>query len=100
LAKAAHSEEYEKELNRYKKEIEELKLKSIQQQYEQERKALEAKSIYEQQRYYMDIDRRKRDDFYHYQEHRRDSAVELIKLTAAVLSFAGTVYLLATKMNK
>jgi hypothetical protein len=99
-AKAAHSEEYEKEINRYKKEIEQLKLKNIKEQYEQERKALEEKNIYEQQRHYMDIEKRKRDDFYNYQEHRRDSAVELIKLTATVLSFAGTVYLLATKMNK
>jgi len=99
-AKAEHNEEYKKELARYKKEIEELKLNNLREQFEQEKKAMEIKNFYEQQRYYMDIDKRRRDDFYSYQEHRRDSAIELIKLTATILSFAGTVYLLANKMNK
>jgi len=99
-ARAANSEEYEKEISRYRKEIEELRLKNIKERFEQEKAALELRNIYEQQKYYLDIDKRRRDDFYDYQEYRRDSTIELIKLTAGIISFAGTIYLLASRMGK
>jgi hypothetical protein len=99
-ARAKHNEEYEKEIARYKKEIEEMKLKYLQEQYEHEKKLAELKNLYEQQKYFMDMEKRRREEFYSHQEYKRDSAIELIKLAASIVSLVGTIYLLANKMNK